>query len=330
VRGIVLQRGAETVAISAKAIVLATGGIGGLYAATTNPREACGDGLALGLRLGARCADLEFVQFHPTALAAEGADPMPLLTEALRGEGAHLVDETGERFMPAIDARAELAPRDVVARAIFMRLGSGKKVFLDARMLGDAFSVRFPTVFAHCMRAGIDPRKERIPVAPAAHYHMGGIAADSFGRTSVPKLWACGEVAATGVHGANRLASNSLLEGVVFSQRIAKDIAGSHGAIRDAGTGDYRVSPRRSCASAELRALMYRHAGVIRDDAGLREGLEILSRLEETNVDDSDRLCVARAIMTAALGRRESRGSHFRADFPEASSLLAHRSFVAA
>jgi L-aspartate oxidase len=269
-----------------------------------------------------RCSDLEFVQFHPTALAAPGIDPMPLITEALRGEGAVLLDETGNRFVD------ELAPRDVVARATFARIVSGSKVFLDTReaVSADEFPVHFPTVFAACRAAGIDPRIEPIPVAPAAHYHMGGVEVDAFGRSSREGLWACGEAASTGVHGANRLASNSLLEGVVFARRVAHDIANR--SERSSVTPPLAESrmplPRTGTASAELRRLAYERAGVERNAAGLCEGLERLDRLAGS--EDAGRLSVVRAILTAALDRRESRGSHFRTDFPASSTAYAHRS----
>ena len=206
----------------ARAVVLATGGIGQVFARTTNPPEATGDGLALAWRAGARLADLEFVQFHPTALDV-GKDPMPLLTEALRGAGATLVDGDGRRLLADAGPKAELLPRDVVARALWSALASGRRALLDAReAVGEAFPDRFPTVFEACRQHGLDPRKVAIPVAPAAHYHMGGVDVDLDGRTSVPGLWAAGEVACTGVHGANRLASNSLLEALVFGARVAR------------------------------------------------------------------------------------------------------------
>ena len=208
----------------ARAVVLATGGIGQVFARTTNPPEATGDGLALAWRAGARLADLEFVQFHPTALDV-GADPMPLLTEALRGAGATLVDADGRRLLADAGPQAELLPRDVVARALWSALASGRRALLDAReAVGEAFPERFPTVFEACRQHGLDPRVEPIPVAPAAHYHMGGVDVDLEGRTSVPGLWAAGEVACTGVHGANRLASNSLLEALVFGARVARSV----------------------------------------------------------------------------------------------------------
>jgi L-aspartate oxidase len=297
----------------ARAVVLATGGIGQLYRFTTNPPESTGDGLALAARAGARLVDLEFVQFHPTALAV-GADPMPLLTEALRGEGALLVDADGRRFMGAEHPLAELAPRDVVARAIWRRQEAGGRVYLDARQaVGDRFPVRFPTVFALCRAYGLDPRRDLLPVSPAAHYHMGGIAVDSWGRASVAGLWACGEVASTGVHGANRLASNSLLEALVFGSRVAEDIArtpaaaSSRGAERsvagldDGTTGlppavrDRRSGMRGSRRSSgavdpaqvvrDLRGLMWAHVGLVRDEDGLTEAL---ARLDELGRDIGD------------------------------------------
>ena len=208
------------------AVVLATGGIGALYSVTTNPAYARGELIAMAARVGAVVADAEFVQFHPTALDV-GADPAPLATEALRGEGATLVNRQGERFMLRSDPRGELAPRDIVARGVFQEIAAGRGAFLDCRAaIGAHFAEAFPTVYAHCRAAGIDPVTELIPVAPAAHYHMGGIATDARARTSVAGLWAIGEVASTGLHGANRLASNSLLEAIVFGARAAADIGG--------------------------------------------------------------------------------------------------------
>ncbi|HXG78539.1 MAG TPA: L-aspartate oxidase, partial [Methyloceanibacter sp.] len=210
--------------LPAQAVVLATGGAGQLYAVTTNPHEARGEGIAIAARAGAVIADAEFVQFHPTAINI-GRDPAPLATEALRGEGAVLINVRGERFMRAVHADAELAPRDVVARGVYREIAGGRGAFLDCRRLGAGLKDRFPTVFASCLAAGIDPTREPIPVAPAAHYHMGGILTDARGRSTVDGLWACGEVASTGAHGANRLASNSLLEAVVFGARVAADIS---------------------------------------------------------------------------------------------------------
>jgi L-aspartate oxidase len=217
---------ARPVNIAARAVVLATGGIGHLYAVTTNPKEASGLGLAIAARAGAIIGDPEFVQFHPTAIMI-GRDPAPLATEALRGEGATLINGKGERFMVAKHPLAELAPRDIVARGVFAEIAAGRGAFLDAtRALGDKFADHFPTVYASCIAGGIDPARQPIPIAPAVHYHMGGIAVDARGRTSINGLWAGGEVSCTGAHGANRLASNSLLEAVVYAARIAEDIDG--------------------------------------------------------------------------------------------------------
>src|ERR1700693_6044303 len=217
---------AKPVTIASRAVVLATGGIGHLYAVTTNPAEASGLGLAIAARAGAMIADPEFVQFHPTAIMV-GRDPAPLATEALRGEGATLINEHGERFMQARHPLAQLAPGDIGARAVFAEIAAGPGAFLDATTaLGRHFAEKFPTVHASCIAAGIDPAKRPIPVAPAAHYHMGGIAVDARGRTSLRGLWGGGDVSSTRAHGANRLASNSLLEAVVYAARIAEDIAG--------------------------------------------------------------------------------------------------------
>jgi L-aspartate oxidase len=336
VGGVLADVSGEPVAFSASAVVLATGGIGALYAHTTNPLGACGDGLAMAARAGAVLADLEFVQFHPTALDV-GHDPMPLVTEALRGEGATIVDDRGERFLCNVHPAAELASRDVVARAIYERRRSGSRVFLDARNV-KSFARHFPTVFASCAAAGIDPAQEPIPIAPAAHYHMGGVAVDDWGRTSLPGLWACGEVAATGVHGANRLASNSLLEGVVFAERVARDIAGFTTAPVQSERLE-ALAPRSSVdaeapqppAIAAMRRIMDENVGVVRDGEGLRDALEALDRLGPQAASSrllANRLIVARAVAQAALARPETRGSHARRDYPAARPEYAHRSFV--
>ena len=217
----------ETEFLPARAVVLATGGVGQLFLPTTNPPGSYGEGIAMAASAGAVIADAEFVQFHPTALDV-GLDPAPLATEALRGEGAALVNGSGERFMAKLHKDAELGPRDIVARAVYSEVMSGRGAYLDCReAIGERLAETFPTFHAMCEAAGLDPLREPVPVAPAAHYHMGGVATDANGRTSVEGLWACGEVASTGVHGANRLASNSLLETVVFGALIAEDISGS-------------------------------------------------------------------------------------------------------
>src|SRR3954447_13182591 len=269
--------------LAGRAVVLATGGVGGLYACTTNPLGAVGSGLALAARAGALLRDLEFVQFHPTAIAT-GADPMPLATEALRGAGAALVNEQGERFLADVPGR-ELAPRDVVARAICAEVARpGGRVFLDARdALGSRFADRFPGVAALCRSAGIDPAREPIPVCPAAHYHMGGIKVDGCGHSTVPGVWACGEVASTGLHGANRLASSSLLEALACARWIADDIGGAMAdpqtTTRSGGpSGSSRNVPARAVPmTASLRTLMDQCVGVIRDETELREAVSVLT-----------------------------------------------------
>ncbi|TCK31081.1 L-aspartate oxidase [Ancylobacter aquaticus] len=310
------DREGRTVTLAARAVVLATGGLGGLYGATTNPLGAVGSGLALAARAGAVLRDMEFVQFHPTAMAV-GADPMPLATEALRGEGAKLFNGRGERFMTEVPGQ-ELAPRDVVARAIFAQIAAGESVVLDARMKD--IERRFPGVVALCRANGLDPARAPIPVRPAAHYHMGGVRVDGSGRSSLAGLWACGEVASTGLHGANRLASNSLLEALAYAQWIATDIAGEEcrvGPARAAGPPGPR-SPART----EIRALMDRQVGVVRDADGLEAAAQRLGTLADR---DGDALSlVALAITEAALRRCESRGGHFRADYPAPAAVARH------
>ena len=226
IAGVLAAGPADACLLPSRRVVLATGGLGGLYAHTTNPLGAIGQGLVLAARAGAALADMEFVQFHPTALDV-GLDPMPLVSEAVRGEGAVLVDETGARFM-AGKGRGELEPRDVVSRAVAAHIAAGHRVFLDARpALGADFARHFPGITARCRAAGIDPVRQPIPVRPAVHYHMGGIAVDAEGRSTIEGLWACGEVAASGLHGANRLASNSLLEAVVMASAVADSIVGT-------------------------------------------------------------------------------------------------------
>jgi L-aspartate oxidase len=320
----------------ARAVVLATGGIGQVFARTTNPPEATGDGLALAWRVGARLADLEFVQFHPTALDV-GADPMPLLTEALRGAGAILVDSAGRRLLSDAGPRAELLPRDVVARALWSALASGRCALLDAReAVGEAFPGRFPTVFEACRQHGLDPRVEAIPVAPAAHYHMGGVDVDLEGRTSVPGLWAAGEVACTGVHGANRLASNSLLEALVFGARVARSVGEALPHLRRP-TGALEWPPLALAdadepvveAEAGIRRIMWEKVGLVRTGEGLREALAEIETLagsiRGSAAEARNRAAVARLVATAALARAESRGAHFRADHPLADPAWRRR-----
>ncbi|HEY3560380.1 MAG TPA: L-aspartate oxidase [Kribbella sp.] len=321
-------------AIRARAVILASGGLGQLYAATTNPSVSTGDGMALALRAGAKIRDLEFVQFHPTVLwlgkSAKGQQP--LVSEAVRGEGAFLVDHNGKRFMQGQHELADLAPRDVVAKAIMRQmLATGKDhVYLDAREFGDEkWRVRFPTILASCRSHGIDPVRELIPVAPACHYSSGGVRTDLNGQTSVPGLYACGEVACTGVHGGNRLASNSLLEGLVFARRIAAHLA--HGLPAQREPVEDRRTPGLVDADVvpELQRAMTVGAGVIRSAAGLSEAGTAIGKLigqpagepgtpgwEATNL-----VTVASALIAAATAREESRGAHWREDHPDRDDL---------
>lgn len=326
--------GGAPLALPARAAVLATGGVGALYTVTTNPREARGGGLAAAARAGAIIADAEFVQFHPTALDV-GRDPAPLATEALRGEGATLVNREGDRFMQALHSAAELAPRDVVARGVFAEISAGRGAFLDVRMI-ERLSERFPTVFAACAEAGIDPARQPIPVAPAAHYHMGGVLTDANGRTSIDGLWAAGEVTSTGAHGANRLASNSLLEAVVFAARIARDIGGllpARHVRADFGGGASAASAAANALAEEeqrLRRLMSANVGVVRNGAGLANALQEIVAIERRARATATRdMAIAALLITAFAWRRtESRGGHFRSDFPHADPGQAQRSYL--
>jgi L-aspartate oxidase len=310
---------ARLVLFRAPAVIFATGGLGALYAVTTNPLEARGEGLGMAARAGAMIADPEFVQFHPTAIDI-GRDPAPLATEALRGEGAILIDENGQRFMLDVHPDAELAPRDVVARAIHRQIANGHRTFLDCtKAVGTAFEGRFPTVYAACKSAGIDPAVQPIPVAPAAHYHMGGIASDERGRSSLSGLWVVGECAATGLHGANRLASNSLLEALVFGARVADDIKGSVAQRMARGLAP---APQRFASPAPphvLREAMTRFVGLERNEAGLREALSTIEQVERAGGNEPALLnmtATAKLVTAAALARHESRGGHYRTDYP--------------
>jgi L-aspartate oxidase len=315
VTGIQFEYDGEVANCYAKATLLATGGGSQVYSESTNPETATGDGLAAAYRAGAELRDMEFVQFHPTVLSLRGA-PRFLLTEALRGEGAKIVDDRGERFVD------ELLTRDEVSRAVFRRLTarSDAKVFLDiTHVPADVLRRKFRHVYTTCLNYGLDITRDRIPITPAAHYFMGGVRTDLKGSTSLDGLYAAGEVASTGVHGANRLASNSLLEALVFGRRAA--------AAMQAETQVSPASPVSKPSSAasrsvnqEIRAITWRHAGIVRNAEELKTGLRLLSRIE----DESSLLTVARIIIQSALAREESRGAHYREDFPLPADTSVH------
>lgn len=317
--GLLLQRGTSLTGCAARAVVLATGGVGGLFAHTTNPLASIGSGLALGARAGAVLRDLEFVQFHPTALDI-GRDPMPLATEALRGEGARLVNRAGDDVMAHVRGGA-LAARDVVARVLAACLAEDQSVFLELPSeLARDLPRRFPGIAALCTEANLDLSLRRIPVRPAAHYHMGGLKVDARGRTSVEGLWACGEIASTGLHGGNRLASNSLLEALVCADAIAQDLTGTFGRsmLRPGTSLESETSAtvvRNAGPRASLRHLMDRHVGVVRDEQGLIKVVRTLAPLAFARGSLGDPELVAVLIALSALERRESRGAHRRADY---------------
>ncbi|MFH8571781.1 L-aspartate oxidase [Streptomyces sp. NPDC017993] len=343
-------------AVHAPAVVLATGGMGQVFSATTNPAVSTGDGVALALRAGAEVSDLEFVQFHPTVLylGPDAEGQQPLISEAVRGEGAHLVDADGTRFMVGQHELAELAPRDIVAKAIMRRAHEqgAEHMYLDARHFGAAmWESRFPTILAACRSHGIDPVTEPIPVAPAAHYASGGVRTDLYGRTTVPGLYACGEVACTGVHGANRLASNSLLEGLVFAERIAADIAAGPAVPAPASAPAPEPATLRLLAPetrTAVQRIMTAGAGVLRSAESLARAAEALDRVHRAAAgaargadgdsgkpptpgveawEATNLLCVARVLVAAAQRREETRGCHWREDHPDRDDVSWRRHF---
>ncbi len=325
VGALVVQAG-TTIAVRAPAVVLATGGVGQLYAVTTNPLVATADGWAMAHRAGALLRDIEFLQFHPTALKLPAVNPAPLISEAVRGAGAYLVDRNGRRFAVDHDPRGELAPRDVLARAVAEADASGG-AWLDARHV-EEFAEHFPGITQMLGRHGLDATRDLLPVAPALHYAMGGVRTDLEGRTTRAGLWAVGEVARTGVHGANRLASNSLLEGVVFADRVARALPegavhASAATVTGAGEPDTPTPPASEAIRREMRAAMTADVGVVRTEASLLRALRTLTELvERTPADDwrtHNQLLVATLITEAARRRRESLGGHRRGDFPPKS-----------
>lgn len=305
ISGVYVQRHGETEFIPTRAVVLATGGVGALWQYTTNPLSLTGLGLALAAKAGAVLGDMEFMQFHPTALDI-GFDPMPLASEALRGEGALLIDEDGKEFVDPLLAR------DVVARAIGQHSAMGHHIFLDLRAVhSERLATRFAPFYGLCRTAGFDPAHHPIPIKPAAHYHMGGVVTDAHGRTNVAGLWACGEVANTGLNGANRLASNSLLEAAAFGARVAENMKGvQHSAASLPRSKIIAESVVQSLPA--LRSIMAQHVGMVRNAPGLLTAIDALMPLAE----NSDAALVALMIATAAFHRKESRGAHARSDFP--------------
>jgi len=333
--------------LRARAVVLASGGAGQVYRETTNPPQATGDGMAMAYRAGAEMMDMEFVQFHPTALSLRGA-PRFLLSEAMRGEGGRLENVEGDRFMARVDPRGELAPRDIVARGIVaeMRRTGHPCVYLSMRDLNpEDVRRRFPTIAATCALYGLDVGSDRLPVAPCAHYIMGGVKTDLRGRTSITGLYAAGEVACTGVHGANRLASNSLLEGLVFGARAGLAVLGDSlssppgGALAgDTGTA-LAIDPDASGATiGSLREVMWDGVGILRDRTGLGRSIETILRLERglglrpvsrPGVEARNMMFVGRLIAESALRRKESRGAHRREDFPDKEAGRGRHSIIA-
>jgi L-aspartate oxidase len=327
--GVLAASPAGALRLISSRIVIASGGIGGLFTDTTNSDGCFGQGLALAARAGAAFSDLEFIQFHPTALATR-LRPAPLVSEAVRGEGAILVDETGRRFL-ADEPGAELAPRDVVARGVWRCLAEGHTVYLDARRRpGAQFAGRFPAIAALCGAAGIDPARQLIPIRPAAHYHMGGIDVDLQGRSSIPGLWACGEVACTGLHGANRLASNSLIEAVVCAGFVAESIAGAAVPPPPRRPTSLKLTEPRELPSASnpaaVRSAVSQGLGVLRDEVGLRATIAALLPLADSGGQAADPALVALMLAVAAWRRRERRGAHWRTDCVRSQSTPARSS----
>lgn len=334
IQGISIQKENKVELINSNCVVLATGGIGQLYKITTNSKEALGDGVGMAARAGAVLSDMEFVQFHPTAFDI-GIDPAPLATEALRGEGALIVNTKDERFIYNSHIDGELAPRDIVARSIFQEQQKGQKVFLDCRGdLGNRMINDFPTVYQLCRNSGINPSEDKIPISPAAHYHMGGILTDENGKTNIEGLYACGENACSGVHGANRLASNSLLEAIVFGDIISKDI--KENMNKSIPNKEVRIDITKSKSLSilklqELRSIMTEFVGVERDQEGLEKAYNMVKDIYTEYTKNgflNNSLITSLLIIQSALARKEHRGSHYRKDFPKLNKKLNSRSFI--
>ena len=328
ITGVVLRYGAEMLLLPTRAVILATGGVGGLWRSTTNPAQSRGGGIALAGRAGATLADLEFMQFHPTGMAV-GGDRMPLVSEAVRGEGAILIDAEGNPFMAGIPGR-ELAPRDIVARAVFAQWAKGGSAALDVRHWpAGQFLAEFPNIHRVLAEHGLHPARDPIPVRTTAHYHMGGIKVGPTGRTDVSGLWACGEVACTGLHGANRLASNSLLEAAVCGGWAGEDVGGTIAAGSTPKFEGQIPTADDGGAIGAIRDLMDAEVGVIRNETGLRRAISTLHDLREqaAGTAGEDVAAVALLIARAAERRGESRGGHFRSDaVPQAEPPLHSQS----
>tara|TARA_B110000444_G_C18850016_1_gene604810 strand:- start:3526 stop:5043 length:1518 start_codon:yes stop_codon:yes gene_type:complete len=331
--GVTIQNDTSQKFLESNCIVLATGGIGQLFKVTTNSKEALGDGVGMAARCGAILSDMEFVQFHPTAFDI-GLDPAPLATEALRGEGAKIINSNEDRFTYKYHEAGELAPRDIVSRAIFNEQKTGSKVYLDCRgQLGNNMKDNFPTVYDLCIKNNINPIHDPIPISPAAHYHMGGIACDEYGRSSVDGLYVCGENACSGIHGANRLASNSLLEAIVFADIISNDIKINSNNMN---IGNYNYIPPKvkkldMSDLNRLRDIMTKYVGVERDQKGLEKAFKLVKDiyLKYNNSGyKNNSIITALLIIKSAINRTEHRGSHYRIDYPIKNVALTRRSKI--